>query len=77
MRNAANAIVQFTYGDDGRDPVTMEGSTGQVSPICTFCDVVLLALEQLALLHSVNLNFQAKYRVNESTLPGTGQVFWL
>lgn len=29
MRNTANGIVQFEYGDDGRDPVAMEGSSGQ------------------------------------------------
>ena len=25
VRNAASGIVQFTYGDDGMDPVAMEG----------------------------------------------------
>jgi len=25
VRNAAGGIVQFVYGDDGMDPVTMEG----------------------------------------------------
>lgn len=29
VRNAASGIVQFTYGDDGMDPVTMEGKDGQ------------------------------------------------
>ena len=29
VRNTANGIVQFEYGDDGRDPVAMEGSSGQ------------------------------------------------
>jgi DNA-directed RNA polymerase III subunit RPC1 len=28
VRNAAGGIVQFTYGDDGMDPVTMEGGSG-------------------------------------------------
>jgi len=28
VRNAAGGIVQFVYGDDGMDPVTMEGNTG-------------------------------------------------
>ena len=28
VRNAAGGIVQFTYGDDGMDPVTMEGGNG-------------------------------------------------
>ena len=26
MRNTANGIVQLTYGDDGLDPLLMEGS---------------------------------------------------
>ena len=29
MRNAANVIVQTNYGDDGMDPVCMEGSAGE------------------------------------------------
>ena len=29
VRNTANGIVQFEYGDDGRDPVAMEGDSGQ------------------------------------------------
>eukprot|EP00197_Chlamydomonas_leiostraca_P012021 CAMPEP_0202861128 /NCGR_PEP_ID=MMETSP1391-20130828/2625_1 /ASSEMBLY_ACC=CAM_ASM_000867 /TAXON_ID=1034604 /ORGANISM="Chlamydomonas leiostraca, Strain SAG 11-49" /LENGTH=1424 /DNA_ID=CAMNT_0049540457 /DNA_START=102 /DNA_END=4376 /DNA_ORIENTATION=+ len=29
VRNAAGGIVQFRYGDDGMDPVTMEGKDGQ------------------------------------------------
>ncbi len=29
MRNAAGGIVQFRYGEDGMDPVTMEGSEGK------------------------------------------------
>ena len=29
VRNTANGIVQFEYGDDGRDPVAMEGESGQ------------------------------------------------
>lgn len=31
VRNAANGIVQLTYGDDGLDPVNMEAKDG--SPI--------------------------------------------
>ena len=31
VRNAASTIVQLTYGDDGLDPVHMEGKDG--SPI--------------------------------------------
>ena len=29
VRNTANGIVQFQYGDDGRDPVAMEGDNGK------------------------------------------------
>ena len=29
VRNTANGIVQLEYGDDGRDPLAMEGSSGQ------------------------------------------------
>lgn len=29
MRNAANNIVQLSYGDDGLDPVCMEGKDGE------------------------------------------------
>jgi DNA-directed RNA polymerase III subunit RPC1 len=29
VRNAAGGIVQFSYGDDGMDPVVMEGRSGQ------------------------------------------------
>ena len=29
VRNAASGIVQFMYGDDGMDPVTMEGKDGK------------------------------------------------
>lgn len=29
VRNAAGGIVQFVYGDDGMDPVVMEGKDGQ------------------------------------------------
>ena len=29
VRNAAGGIVQFMYGDDGMDPVTMEGKDGK------------------------------------------------
>ena len=29
VRNAANNIVQLSYGDDGLDPVSMEGKDGQ------------------------------------------------
>lgn len=29
VRNAAGGIVQFRYGDDGMDPVIMEGSDGK------------------------------------------------
>ncbi len=29
VRNASSGIVQFTYGDDGMDPVVMEGKDGQ------------------------------------------------
>lgn len=29
VRNAAGGIVQFAYGDDGLDPVVMEGKEGR------------------------------------------------
>jgi hypothetical protein len=29
VRNAAGGIVQFAYGDDGLDPVVMEGKDGK------------------------------------------------
>lgn len=29
VRNAAGGIVQFSYGDDGLDPVVMEGKDGK------------------------------------------------
>lgn len=29
VRNAACGIVQFSYGDDGLDPVVMEGKDGK------------------------------------------------
>lgn len=29
VRNAATGIVQFMYGEDGMDPVTMEGGDGK------------------------------------------------
>lgn len=29
VRNAASTIVQLTYGDDGMDPVSMEGKSGE------------------------------------------------
>eukprot|EP00878_Enallax_costatus_P036685 GHUV01041219.1.p1 GENE.GHUV01041219.1~~GHUV01041219.1.p1 ORF type:complete len:110 (+),score=15.52 GHUV01041219.1:71-400(+) len=29
VRNAAGGIVQFSYGDDGLDPVIMEGKDGK------------------------------------------------
>lgn len=32
MRNTANGIVQLTYGDDGLDPLLMEGD-GQGRPL--------------------------------------------
>ena len=40
VRNAANGIVQLKYGDDGLDPVMMEGKDGEPIDLARALSVV-------------------------------------